>query len=217
MARASDLPSRSSVVLLTGFGPFPGTPENVSAALARAVGRRAKRELKPHRVHTSILPTEWNAAPERVAGLIARLRPAVALHFGVANGTEGFRIETRGQNACRMTIDAAGRMPPAAHLIPDAPAQYECRLPLDKIINRLTALNLPVAKSDDAGGYLCNSVLYHTLHTQQQPDEPFLAGFIHIPSAFDALGLSFDDAVSGSLEIIKIALDDADKAALTSG
>lgn len=217
MARVYDVPSRSSIVLLTGFGSFPGTAENVSAALVRAVGRRSQHEFSPHRFHTSILPTEWRAAPERVEALIARLRPKVALHFGVANDAQGFRIETRGQNACRMTIDAAGRMPPAAHLIADAPAEYGCRLPLDKIVNRLRALNLPVSMSDDAGGYLCNSVLYHTLHTQQQPDPSLLAGFIHIPSAFDALGLSFDDAVSGSLEIIKIALDEAGEDALTSG
>ena len=217
MALSGDVSSRSSIVLLTGFGPFPGTPENVSAGLVRAVSRRAQRQFSPHRFHTSILPTEWSAAPERVAALIARLSPKVALHFGVANDAQGFRIETRAQNACRMTIDAAGRMPPAAHLIADAPAQYECWLPLDKIVHRLTALNLPVSMSDDAGGYLCNSVLYHTLHTQRQPAPPLLAGFIHIPSAFGASGLSFDDAVSGSLEIIKIALDEAGEDALTSG
>lgn len=185
-------------------------PENVSAALVRAVSRRARRDFTPHRFHASILPTEWTAAPQRVAALIARLRPVVALHFGVAKDADGFRIETRGQNACQMAIDAAGRMPSAAHLIADAPTAYETALPLEKIVNSLTALNLPVAKSDDAGGYLCNSVLYHSLHAAPKPDAPMRAGFIHIPSTLSAAGLSFDDAVTGSLEIIRIALDETE-------
>ena len=215
MALATDIPLQSSIVLLTGFGPFPGMPENVSAALVRAVSRQARHVFQPHRFHASILPTEWSAAPERVAALMKRLRPSVALHFGVAKDTQGFRIETRGQNTCRMTIDAAGKMPVAAHLIVDAPPAYETALPLGKIVNRLTELRLPVATSDDAGGYLCNSVLYHTLHAQPQPHAPMRAGFIHVPSAFEAPGLSFDDAVLGSLEIIRIALDETADVALT--
>lgn len=208
MALAADPSSLSSVVLLTGFGPFPGMPENISARLVRTVSQRARSEIRPHRFHASILPTEWHAAPQRVAALIARLRPKVALHFGVAKDAHGFRIETQGRNACRMTVDAVGRMPSAEHLIADAPPAYACELPFEKIVNRLTELRLPVATSDDAGGYLCNSVLYHSLHTGPQSEAPLRAGFVHIPSALVEPGLSFEQAVMGSLEIIRIALDD---------
>lgn len=209
MALAADLSSRSSVVLLTGFGPFPGTPENVSSSLVRAVSKRARFEFMAHRFHASVLPTEWNAAPQRVAALISRLGPTLVLHFGVAKDASGFRIETRGHNQCRMAVDAADRLPPAPLLVADAPPFYGAVLPLDKIVARLTELRLPVSISDDAGGYLCNSVLYQTLHAQTQPAAPFSAGFIHIPSTLAAPGLSFDDAVTGSLEIIRIALAEA--------
>lgn len=215
MANSPDISSRSCVVLLTGFGPFPGTPENVSAALVRDVSRHARRDLKQHRFHASILPTEWDAAPQRVAALIARLHPSIALHFGVAKDSQAFRIETRGLNSCRMIGDNTGRMPPAEQLIADAPAAYDCGLPIDKIVQRLSDLHLPVTTSDDAGGYLCNSVLFHTLHACRHSEAPLTAGFIHVPNAFDAPGLSFDDAVRGSLEIIKIAIEDSVGAPLT--
>lgn len=206
MAITADLAPHSAAVLLTGFGPFPGMPENASAALVRALSARARVAFKNYRFHAAILPTEWHAAPERVSALISKLRPALALHFGVAKDAEGFRIETRGLNQCRMTADAAGRLPPAPVLIADAPEYYGTALPLDGIVGRLRELQLPVSTSDDAGGYLCNSVLYHTLHGSAPV--AFKAGFVHIPSSLAASGLSFEDAVTGSLEMIRIALDD---------
>lgn len=209
MAPAADISPQPLTVLLTGFGPFPGMPENVSARLVADVGARARLAFKPHRFHVSILPTEWNAAPQRVIALIERLRPAIALHFGVAKEAEGFRIETRGLNQCRMAIDAAGRMPSGAELISGAPAAYEAGLPLEKIVTRLQDMQLPISKSNDAGGYLCNSVLYHSLHAAPHADTPLSAGFIHMPSNFDDSRLSFEDAAAGSLEIIRVALEAA--------
>lgn len=209
MALAAEIQPQPLTVLLTGFGPFPGIPENVSARLVADLGARARLVFKPHRFHVSILPTEWNAAPQRVAALVDRLRPDIALHFGVANDAEGFRIETRGLNQCHMAIDAAGHMPQGTELISGAPASYEAGLPLEKIVARLQDIQLPVSTSDDAGGYLCNSVLYHSLHTALHADTPLRAGFIHIPSRLAAPGLSFDEAVAGSLEIIRVALEAA--------
>lgn len=209
MALAADIHPQPSTVLLTGFGPFPGIPENVSARLVADVGARARIAFAPHRFHVSILPTEWDAAPQRLIALIARLRPAIALHFGVAKDADGFRIETRGLNQCRMAIDAAGRMPSGAELISGAPVAYEAGLPLEKIVSRLQDMQLPVSKSYDAGGYLCNSVLYHSLHAAPNAGTPLRAGFIHIPSSFADPGFSFEDAAAGSLEIIRVALEAA--------
>lgn len=207
MAHAAEIQPQPLTVLLTGFGPFPGMPENASAKLVSVVGARARLAFKPHRFHVCILPTEWDAAPQRVVALVKRLRPDIALHFGVAQEAQGFRIETRGRNQCRMAIDAAGRMPSGAELISGAPAAYETGLPLEKIVTRLQGMELPVSTSDDAGGYLCNSVLYHSLHAAPQADTPLRAGFVHIPSSHAAPGFSFDDAAAGSLEIIRIALE----------
>ncbi len=209
MARASALNTSRPVVLLTGFGPFPGMPENVSANLVQSVSRQARPVHKSHRFHAAILPTEWRAAPQRLSALISKLRPAVSLHFGVAENADGFRIETRGLNACRMTEDSAGCLPPAPILIDSGPESYNAALPVNGIVDRLTALDLPATTSNDAGSYLCNSVFYHALHAQSQPNTVGRAGFIHIPSSLSAPRLTFDAAVTGCLEIIRIVLDDA--------
>lgn len=209
MARAPALDISRPVVLLTGFGPFPGMPDNVSARLVQYVSRQARHVHQTHRFHAAVLPTEWHAAPQRLAALIGKLRPAVSLHFGVAKDADGFRIETRGLNSCRMTEDSAGCLPPAPVLIDSGPKSYDVALPVNGIVDRLTALKLPVTTSEDAGGYLCNSIFYHALHARTEPDTLSRAGFIHIPSSLSAPHLTFDAAVTGCLEIIRVVLDDA--------
>ncbi len=184
-------------------------PENVSARLVRAVAQRARAAFPEHRFHSAILPTEWHAAPQRVTALISRLQPALALHFGVAKDAQGFRIETQGLNTCRHAPDAAGRLPPGEVLIADGPDAHPSSLPVRAIVDRLEALDLPVMTSEDAGGYLCNAILYHALHAVRGPTHATRAGFIHIPSEFSGPPLTFEAAVDGSLAIIGTVLHDA--------
>ena len=194
-------------VLLTGFGPFPGVAENISGKVVDAVAARAHKTFLHHRFHAVTLPAEWTAAPAIVGQLIAELSPVLALHFGVAKDARGFRIETQGRNACRPSVDAAGRPPLESVLIAGAITAYAATLPADAIVRRLEALNFPVSLSDDAGGYLCNAVLYHALHTVSAKGHPCRAGFIHIPSVLKDPPLGFDAVVAGSIEIIRVSLE----------
>ena len=198
--------SLSPTVLLTGFGPFPGMPENASAPLVRVVAQRARAAFRDHRFHAAVLPTEWHAAPQRVTALISRLQPFLSLHFGVAQDTHGFRIETQGLNTCRRAPDAAGRLPLDQVLVVGGPDTHPSSLPIDAIVDRLQALDLPVTTSQDAGGYLCNAVLYHALHTPRRPNVQARAGFIHIPTVFAGAPLTFETAVTGCLAIIDASL-----------
>jgi pyroglutamyl-peptidase len=200
-----DAPSKPNV-LVTGFGPFPGVPLNVSGDLAIAIQEAAQRQFPDHAFHSEVLPTEWRRAPERISELYADLAPVLALHFGVAAGARAIRIERLAQNTCRAAADAVGLVPGKSALIDNGAATIAARLPLDAIYRRLLATGVPVELSDNAGGYLCNAVLYHALSHCHAWETKARVGFIHIPRDLEGVPLSFAVALEASLEIIKVSL-----------
>lgn len=198
------------VILLTGFGPFPGVPENASALLVRELEEAAQRRWPEFHIQAAILPTEWRAGPARAGELLAAAKPAIALHFGVSRQASGFTIETRGLNVARPAADAAGRLPPSERLKPEGPEALHSSFPARLIVERLRQRSLPAVLSDDAGGYLCNAVLYHSLYRARQADWPIRCGFVHLPAALSRTSapddtptsLDWEQAVAGGLEII---------------
>jgi pyroglutamyl-peptidase len=206
---------RRSTVLLTGFGPFPGVPSNASADLVRKVVRVARRALPEFNFAVAVLPTEWTRAPRLIAALHRRHRPILALHFGVASGAESIRLEMEARNSCRPSLDAADALPPASVLSVDGPSARHSTIAVKAIAKELSARGYPASVSDDAGGYLCNAVLYHSLALAEARGG-CQVGFVHIPPDLSEPS-QMAGAIAGAIEIIKIALEPASKAtSLTS-
>ncbi|CAA2142339.1 pyroglutamyl-peptidase I [Hyphomicrobium sp. ghe19] len=193
-------------VLLTGFGPFPGVPTNASGELVRKLARTARRALPEFRFAVAILPTEWNRAPRLIANLHERHRPLLALHFGVAGTAKTIRLETEAANICRVAPDAAGTLPASAQLTEDGPAVRRSSIAAPAITAALNAKGYPSSISNDAGGYLCNAVLYHSLAAAEARGD-LLVGFVHIPQDLSEPPLDMTAVSAAALEIIKIALD----------
>ena len=201
-------------VLLTGFGPFPGVTENATARLVPQLALRAAAVFPAYTFHHDILKTAWGAAPERAAHLIATHQPVLALHFGVAREADGFRIERTAQNLCRIAADVTGCLPTAAQLDCAGPDARTSGIDAAVLALRLEALGYPVSISDDAGAYLCNAVLYHSLAAAEAlAIRPCRSGFIHIPADLSGPPLSFPEALEGSMEIIRAMLDTIDTGA----
>lgn len=206
------------IILLTGFGPFPGAPRNASSMLAEELSRAAVRRLPGFAVHAETLPTEWRAGPARLSELLTELQPAVAIHFGVSHRARGFVVETRGRNERDDIVDACGEAPGDACVAQEGPSEMPATLPTGLIVERLRRLGVPVQLSRDAGGYLCNAILYHSLTDARRRDTGAIGprrGFIHIPDKLTgtrvlgsrraaASALHWDDAVQGGLEILSI-------------
>lgn len=193
-------------VLLTGFGPFPGVPVNRSGTLAMALREAAAARFHDHEFHADVLATEWGQAPPRIGALYAQLAPVLALHFGVAKGARAIRLERLARNVRRCAADAAGYEPLDTCLVAGGDETVAVRLPLDAIYQRLSERAFPVVLSEDAGGYLCNAVLYHALsHVSTQQRPPHI-GFIHLPDDLERPPLSFSMALEAGLEIIDVAL-----------
>lgn len=204
-------------ILLTGFGPFPGVAENASQRFVPKLAHLAARRFSAHRVVSRILPTEWERAPTRLKTLYERERPKLVLHFGVSAKATSYVIETQAHNLCRSAEDATGALPRDSHILRGAPATLATRIPADDIKRRLAALRVPAELSDDAGGYLCNTIFYRSLLLAEQGERPATVGFFHIPqeiqpalikSRVDPRVMRFDwgTALIGGLEIIRTCL-----------
>jgi pyroglutamyl-peptidase len=198
-------------ILITGFGPFPGTPVNATMQLVPELTVAARKRFPDLCVASEILKTEWQAAPSRLRALLAEATPDVALHFGVSKQARGFEIEARARNICSHALDASGALPDKTRLCDgDAPESLAAKLPVSSLLMRLRLLGVPAFASRDAGTYLCNALFYHSLDYARQHTRPVRIGFIHVPVALIAAGLarggacplSWDQALAGGLEII---------------
>lgn len=203
-------------VLVTGFGPFPGVPVNATMRLVPELVQAARHALPGVRVASAILATEWAAAPLRLDTLLADTEPDLVVHFGVSSRARGFEVETRAGNACTLLPDASGCLPPSAELHVGNAAHLGVSLPVHHLVARLRRRRIPAFVSRDAGGYLCNALLYHSLLRVRQA-RGRRVGFIHIPASLARPGganrgrsgaspLSWDQALQGSLEILAACL-----------
>lgn len=156
-------------VLITGFGPFPGVAENPSAALARAVDGRVVDGV---RFVGEVLPVSYRRAPDQTVALRDAHKADVVLGTGVCRD-EVARLETVAHHVLESRVDIEGQ----TLTLLAGPAQVPATFAGADLADRLG-----VARSDDAGRYVCNAWLYQVAQRAGVP-----VGFLHIPaSGFDA-------------------------------
>lgn len=197
-------------ILVTGFEPFPGAPENPTEWLIGALRKSQSAQELGERLRLEVLPVEYEAAALRLEAIGREFSPDIAIHFGLAQPAQGFRLERLARNAnLANRLDNAGREAPAP-MIAAGGDDIPSALPLEKIAGRLAAEGLPFEWSDDAGGYLCNYVFYLSCSRDLcTAMNPAMAGFIHVPlldrqrAGQEALpSLSEEDLLGGADAII---------------
>ncbi|WP_253379140.1 pyroglutamyl-peptidase I [Notoacmeibacter sp. MSK16QG-6] len=166
-------------ILVTGFTAFPGAPDNPTEWLMEALAgwRPAGADIA-----TAILPVDYAAAPRVLEAIGADFRPDIAIHFGLALAATGFRLERLARNLCSSDLPDNAGVSRARQPIIEGASDCISTLPNESIAERLASADLPVEWSDDAGGYLCNLVMFHALSERIMPDyAPAMAGFVHVP------------------------------------
>ena len=166
-------------IMVTGFGSFPGVGVNPSAHLVECL----PLDLPPlagHEVRVDVLPVTWRACADWVERALAADVPDILLHVGVRASGRAFDLETVARNTCRTDLpDAVGEHWPAAVIHPGGPAELSATLPAAELCAKLGREQLPIEPSSDAGGYLCNFILYRSL--LRLSGAGAWAGFLHIP------------------------------------
>lgn len=164
------------LILVTGFGPFPGHAENPSRAVALALQRRPPRGL---RVRAAELPVTFEGAPIAVARFVERFahaRPVLLLGLGVQR--EGyFRFERRARgrfDAAR--VDNAGRT--GARI--DLGGELRTDVDLARLAELLRGAGAhDVRLSNDAGRYVCERAYRALLEQGRTLRVP--TAFLHVP------------------------------------
>jgi pyroglutamyl-peptidase len=127
------------------------------------------------------LPVNTPRAVRAIAAAIRRLRPRAVLGLGQAGGRPAISLEKVAINLAerRAGHESDGGLAGAPVVRGGADAIF-ARLPLRAILRALERRAIPAALSLSAGAYVCNAVMYATLHTLgARPEVP--AGFIHLP------------------------------------
>lgn len=177
----------SETILIIGFEPFGGIAGNPTMDIVAALhGAR----IDSRQVVGRILPVAYDGHRLRLKTLIDEVEPAVIVGFGLDIKANGIQIETKAINEADFEIpDNAGTLLKNVRLDPGGPNHRTATLPLVDIGSALSAIQIEVTQSADAGRYLCNATLYHLLElAAMKPQQP-ICGFIHVPYSVEQLAL----------------------------
>ncbi len=203
--------TRPPRILVTGFSVFPGAPVNPTEALAGILNDEPPAGVEAFRA--DVLAVEYATIADRLSAIGREFLPDIAIHFGLARECSGFRLERLARNSHDgARPDQSGALPLATRVCA-GPDRLASTLPLDTIAERLRGARLPVEWSDDAGGYLCNTVF--TLSAAHACDglRPVMAGFVHVPPLKEAepdhdAAMAIDDLVAGARIVIAACIDE---------
>lgn len=165
-------------VLVTGFEPFGGSTVNPSGEIVRAL---AAEPLPGLELRTRILPCAFGQAGRLIAAEIDEFDPDVVISFGQGGG-HSVAVERVGVNIEDAGVpDNVGQNPAGTPVDPAGPAAYFATLPVKEIARALNTAGVPARLSLTAGAYVCNHVLYSSLHHLGKRGHRAKAGFIHVP------------------------------------
>lgn len=167
-------------VLVTGFGPFPGVPENPTAAAVAELARLAPVELPEIDLVTAILPVDFNALRMELPEILARAAADLVLLTGVNQRATTLEIERVAVNLVDARIpDNSGSAPIDEQVVPGAPDGLLARVPVKAMRAAIEAEGVSANLSLSAGTYACNAAMYLALEAAPM----YRAGFIHVPPA----------------------------------
>jgi pyroglutamyl-peptidase len=167
-------------LLATGFTPFPGAPVNPTEHLMRHFMDNPPDLGAGVDMRFAVLPVSYSGAIPALEEAAGEFDPHIAVHFGLAAQTPGFRLERTARNEIASSNPDNEATVPTASCICDGAGHHPSTLPLADIHVALSAHNLPVVWSDDAGGYLCNYVFYHSAGGLCRNIRAAMSGFIHV-------------------------------------
>jgi pyroglutamyl-peptidase len=175
-------------ILVTGFGPFPGAPENPTEQLVQTLAARQPAPICAGLLRAAVLPTDYRRSWSALRRLYGDFQPDIVLHFGLSRRARAVHVERVARKRCSPELpDAAGFSPSSGLARRFGPESLVSTLPVEAIAPCLQQAGIPVAISEDAGGYVCNATFYRSLLAAQTGA---LVGLIHLPpegqGGFDA-------------------------------
>ena len=189
-------------ILITAFEPFGG--ESINPALEAVM--RLPDEIDGFAIAKAQLPVVYRKSVDVLYEALKTEKPFAVISVGQAGGQPDIRIERVAINIDdSANPDNDGAKPVDAPIFKDAPAAYFATLPIKNIVDNLKEAGIPASISNSAGTYVCNHVMYATLHFAAQRHPEMKAGFVHIPY-LPSQAVGKPNASSMSAEVVVDAL-----------
>ena len=104
------------------------------------------------------------------------------VHIGKAGGRFGITPERIAINLDDARIADNSSQQPIDQLIAEnGPAAYFSQLPVKAMVANMQEVGIPATVSNSAGTFVCNHIMYQTLHYCQMNYPQIQSGFIHVP------------------------------------
>lgn len=163
-------------VLITAFEPFDRWSENSSWLALLELTRSLPESPK---VVTRRYPVDFAKAKERLSEDLAADYD-FALHLGQSSRIGRIELEAIGLNVGGEPAQSPDDFQP---LVTGGPAAYQTSLPLAHWSAKMREDGIPAQVSYHAGTYLCNAVLYLSLHLAAENRLKTTSTFLHLPLA----------------------------------
>jgi pyroglutamyl-peptidase len=168
-------------ILITGFGPFPGSPYNPTGPLVQKLARLRRPRLTGVKIVAHIFPTSYAAVDRDLPRLIAKHKPDALLMFGLAPRARAPRIETRARNSVALLPDAGGIKLSRHTILPHGPTALAMPAPAQSLLAAIRTTRVPAVLSHDAGRYLCNYLCWRAAEATRKKNGPHSVTFMHVP------------------------------------
>ena len=169
-------------LLLTGFGPFPGVPENPTQRLAEALHGESFQGM---RVVGAGLEVCFESIASQLSSLFDEHRPEAVLLLGVAVARDCIGLEGKAYNLREAgRPDARGKTYETPHpLLPTHSLNEALQTSVQRqdLLADLHKRGLPAELSEDPGRYLCNASFFHALHFTKSALQKPPSLFAHLP------------------------------------
>lgn len=169
-------------LLLTGFEPFLHYTLNPTAEIVRELNGRT---IRKYEVCGKVLPVQFAKTWEQCLMHLENEKPDAVMLLGLAAGRNKITPERVTINCADGEADNEGVAKQDEKIQSDGPAAYFNTLPIRTFCEVLLKKGYPAAISNTAGTYLCNYLMYQTLHYLEQANSKVPAGFIHLPASHD--------------------------------
>ena len=197
-------------VMITGFQPFDQDTINPSWMAVDAL----PAQIEGANLTKIELPVQWFTTLTVLEQTIEQQQPDILMLVGLAAGRDKISLERVGINLCEASIpDNAGVTLADTPIFPEGPTAYFSTLPYRKMKAALDEAGIPAKYSFTAGAFLCNHVLYGSLHLAATRYPQMKVIFVHVPSipqmAKEGVPVMELETISKALEIcLKTAVTD---------
>ncbi len=165
----------SAKVLVSGFEPFGDATINASQEVVLQLQAKGLSN-----VETLVLGTSYENGFAELMQAITRTEPDYVLSLGESRGRASVNIENVGVNLADCDLaDNKGEIKTQQVIDPSGSDAYIATVPVFELCEAVKQGGVPCSVSWSAGTYVCNYVMYKTLHCLRHASIPF--GFVHIP------------------------------------